>query len=116
MEKIYRLASAAERDLLDILAYTNRQWGSAQAEKYVADIEACLEAIVKGRVRGKPFLVQKIKIFIWRCKSHYIFFWTEENRLMCSRFCTPAWTWCCICKIGLADYRNANGGSAGDFG
>jgi toxin ParE1/3/4 len=74
MEKIYRLASAAERDLLDILAYTNRQWGSAQAEKYVADIEACLEAIVKGRVRGKPFLVQEIKIFIWRCKSHYIFF------------------------------------------
>jgi plasmid stabilization system protein ParE len=74
MEKIYRLTSAAERDLLDILAYTNRQWGSAQAEKYVADIEACLEAIVKGRVRGKPFLVQEIKIFIWRCKSHYIFF------------------------------------------
>ena len=74
MEKIYRLASAAERDLLDILAYTNRQWGSAQAEKYVAEIEACLEAIVKGRVRGKPFLVQEIKFFIWLCKKHYIFF------------------------------------------
>ena len=27
---------------------------------------------------------------------------------MCSRFCTPAWTWCCICKIGLADYRIAH--------
>ena len=55
MEKIYRLASAAERDLLDILAYTNRHWGSARAEKYVAHIEACLEAIVKGRVREQTF-------------------------------------------------------------
>jgi len=70
----YRLASAAEKDLIEILDYTTREWGISQAEKYAAEIEACLLAIVTSSGRAKPFFVEGIKIFIWRCKCHYIFY------------------------------------------
>jgi toxin ParE1/3/4 len=115
MEKIYRLASAAERDLLDILAYTNRQWGSAQAEKYVAEMEACLEAIVKGRVRGKPFLVQEIKVFIWLCKRHYIFFLDRGESIDVLAILHTSMDLVLHLQDRFGDYQSANGGSDGDF-
>lgn len=68
------LASAAEKDLIEILDYTTREWGISQAEKYAAEIEGCLLAIVRSPERAKPFFVEGIKIFIWRCKCHYIFY------------------------------------------
>jgi plasmid stabilization system protein ParE len=62
MEKTYRLTSAAESDLIEILDYTTQQWGIAQADKYAGEIEDCLSAIVKGRVHAKAFLIEDIKI------------------------------------------------------
>jgi plasmid stabilization system protein ParE len=79
MEKTYRLTSAAESDLIEILDYTTQQWGIAQADKYAGEIEDCLSAIVKGRVHAKAFLIEDIKILILRCKSHYIFFSEREE-------------------------------------
>jgi plasmid stabilization system protein ParE len=79
MEKTYRLTSAAESDLIEILDYTTQQWCIAQADKYAREIEDCLSAIVKGRGRAKAFFVEDIKILILRCKSHYIFFLEREE-------------------------------------
>ena len=42
----YRLTSAAENDFIEILDYTTREWGISQSEKYAAEIEGCLQAIV----------------------------------------------------------------------
>lgn len=55
MARNYHLASAAERDLIEILDYTSQHWGVAQADKYARDLEDCLMALVEGRVRAKPF-------------------------------------------------------------
>lgn len=40
----YRLSPGAERDLVDIWRYTNRQWGREQANRYTLAIKAkCAE-------------------------------------------------------------------------
>lgn len=79
MARTYHLASAAVRDLIEILDYTSRQWGVVQADKYARDLEDCLMALVEGRVRAKPFYVDSINFLIWRCKSHYIFFFEQAE-------------------------------------
>ena len=48
----YRLTSAAENDFIEILDYTTRE-GISQAEKYAAEIEGCLQAIVASPGRAK---------------------------------------------------------------
>jgi len=75
----YRLTSAAENDFIEILDYTTREWGISQAEKYAAEIEGCLQAIVASPGRAKPFFVEAIRILIWRCKCHYIFYLEQEE-------------------------------------
>ena len=49
----YRLTSAAENDFIEILDYTTREGGISQAEKYAAEIEGCLQAIVASPGRAK---------------------------------------------------------------
>ncbi len=71
MEKTYRLTSAAENDLIEILDYTTQQWGIAQADKYAREIEDCLSAIVKGRGARKGFF----------CRGHQDFDFTVQKPL-----------------------------------
>lgn len=44
----YRLAPAAERDLEDIWLYTQEQWGSAQADRYVDILNAAFAELARA--------------------------------------------------------------------
>lgn len=50
----YRLSPLAEADLEHIWSYTAGRWSPSQAEIYHDGIIAALEALAKGRRRGRP--------------------------------------------------------------
>ena len=49
----YALSPAAQADLEEIWEYTARHWGTAQAERYMRDIQAACEAMSDGTVVGR---------------------------------------------------------------
>ena len=52
----YELAEAAEADLRSIALYTISRWGSKQAARYGAILDAHFEAIGNGKTRTRIFL------------------------------------------------------------
>lgn len=44
----YKLLPAARADLEGIWAYTQRHWGTVQAERYIRGIQATCEALASG--------------------------------------------------------------------
>jgi toxin ParE1/3/4 len=48
----YVLSLRAEADLDDIIAFTVRTWNDAQAERYVAAIEACCQRLADSPMIG----------------------------------------------------------------
>ncbi len=49
-----RFSKLAERDLASIGAYTMRTWGTAQAERYLADLEESCRLLAATRELGAP--------------------------------------------------------------
>jgi toxin ParE1/3/4 len=77
----YRLTSEAASDIKGILDYTLDRWGAEQAEKYVLQVEQCLNDLVSGRRSGKPFGDALPEIQILRCEHHYIFYASQDDQL-----------------------------------
>ena len=50
----YRLTPAARSDIRSIWAYTDDEWGSAQADRYLGQIEETLELLVRNPTLGRP--------------------------------------------------------------
>lgn len=49
----YVLTTAAEADLRDLIRYTRKQWGDAQARVYVAKLTRGIERIATGQTPFK---------------------------------------------------------------
>jgi toxin ParE1/3/4 len=69
----YQITVAAEEDLRGIWRYTLDSWGPEQADRYLEQIEDCLDAIGDGRVRSRSFQRLPDGVCIHRCQHHYIF-------------------------------------------
>jgi plasmid stabilization system protein ParE len=68
----------AEEDLIEIWIYSARQWGEAQADKYLHTLEACCRKIDSGEIAGKQPLSSYPRLRVVRCGQHYLFFLTGE--------------------------------------
>lgn len=80
-----RLSSRAESDLAEIADYTIEAFGIEQAGRYIAGLEACLNAL-----DGKPFtghgtdeLAPGLRRF-WH-KSHVVFFVPDDEGIFIVR-------------------------------
>lgn len=69
----YALLSAAEADLRDIVRYTRKQWGDAQARAYVASLKICIERIASGCSVSRDMAGLYPGLRMSRCEHHYIF-------------------------------------------
>ncbi|WP_260465715.1 type II toxin-antitoxin system RelE/ParE family toxin [Stutzerimonas stutzeri] len=49
----YVLTAAAESDLRGIVRYTRKQWGDAQARRYIATLEQGIASLAMVGVRSK---------------------------------------------------------------
>jgi toxin ParE1/3/4 len=62
----------ARADLADIRRYTLEQWGLAQAERYIASIDAVARNLADGTVKGRP--TTYIDLLKYKSGSHVIYF------------------------------------------
>ncbi|HAF1406543.1 TPA: type II toxin-antitoxin system RelE/ParE family toxin [Salmonella enterica] len=69
----YILTAEAEADLRGIIRYTRKQWGTAQARRYIGRLEhgiACL-ATGPGPFRDMSELFPELRMT--HCEHHYVF-------------------------------------------
>ena len=73
MTASYALLAEAEADLREILRYTRKQWGDAQARAYVAKLKGCIEraALRQGVAKDMAALYPGLRMV--RCEHHFIF-------------------------------------------
>jgi toxin ParE1/3/4 len=71
--KGYRLTEAADGHLQEIWRYTRDRWGAAQANAYLAAIEASLDAAIKvpALLRSRPELGEGL--MARRALSHVVY-------------------------------------------
>ena len=69
----YVLTKAAEGDLREVIGYTRRQWGAAQARRYAAQLQSCTEALVAGDGRHRDMGELYPGLRMLHCEHHYIF-------------------------------------------
>jgi toxin ParE1/3/4 len=69
----YVLTKAAEVDLRDVIRYTRRQWGDAQARRYVSQLQSCAAALAAGDGRHRDMGDLYPGLRMMRCEHHYIF-------------------------------------------
>ncbi len=69
----YVFAAEADEDLDGIVDYTRRQWGDAQARRYLAQLRLCLDQITDehGRFRIETSFSHPVRVL--RCQHHYIY-------------------------------------------
>ena len=73
MSAVY-IRPAAETDLTDIFDFSEANWGSAQAEAYIAKILQMLDRIAADRRLGKPASGRHATLLRQACGSHFIIF------------------------------------------
>ena len=73
MSRTYRLALAAEEDLLAIWLYTDRRWGEEQADIYQDTLHAAFRHLADGTMTSRPFAGDD-DIRFCKCEHHYLFF------------------------------------------
>ena len=69
----YVLTRAAEADLREVIGYTRRQWGVAQARRYASELQRCIEALAAGEVGNRDLADLYPGLRVRHCQHHYIF-------------------------------------------
>jgi toxin ParE1/3/4 len=80
--KGYRLTEAADRHLREIWRYTRDRWSAAQADAYLARIEAALEAAIAtpALLRPRPELGEGV--VARRAVSHIVYGVVDDEMLV----------------------------------
>ncbi|MEO9130487.1 MAG: type II toxin-antitoxin system RelE/ParE family toxin [Sphingomonas sp.] len=73
MSASYTLLAAAEADLRDIIRYTRKHWGSAQARSYVAGLQRAIEAVAVGQSQFRDMSALHRGLRMVKCDHHFIF-------------------------------------------
>lgn len=82
MTAIYVLLPAAEADLRDVIRYTRKQWGEAQARTYIAKLQRGIESMAEGQALFKDMTALYPGLRMLRCEHHYIFGLLRDNAPM----------------------------------
>ncbi|MFT7678310.1 MAG: toxin ParE1/3/4 [Planctomycetota bacterium] len=70
---------AAEEDLIGIWLYSHRNWGQAQADRYMNAIEAGMKVILKAPDEGLN--LEHIRRGYWSTRvQHHVAFYTFNSR------------------------------------
>ena len=79
------LSEAAKSDLVDIWVETDRQWGAAQADRYLDDIERALKGLIANLHMGSDCsdLLQGARKLI--TGRHLIFYEVDLDRIFVIR-------------------------------
>lgn len=77
----YFLTPAAQRDLSKIWDFSEERWSSAQAEKYIREIQAALKRVAEEFDRGRRREDICAGYMSYAVGSHVIFYRQQENSL-----------------------------------
>jgi len=80
-----RFTKLALTDLIEISVYTEEHWGEVQAERYVADLQALCQLLIKVPHLGKPFRCSTANARKLVTGSHAIFYVASESEILISR-------------------------------
>ena len=69
----YLLTAAAEADLESIARYTIAKWGTNQALRCGAKLDAHFEAIGNGKAKDRVFLQHRPELRVSRVEHHFVF-------------------------------------------
>ena len=69
----YVLTIAADADLREVLRYTSRQWGVAQARRYASRLQHCIEALAAGKGGYRDLEDLHPGLRMVHCEHHYVF-------------------------------------------
>jgi toxin ParE1/3/4 len=70
-----RISAAARERLLEIWDYTEKTWSEEQADTYVRELVAAINAIAGERHRWRSVMDDALpNVFFFRHQHHYIFF------------------------------------------
>jgi toxin ParE1/3/4 len=75
----YVFTAEADEDLDGIVDYTRRQWGDAQARRYLAQMRLSLDRIADAGGRFKIETSFSHPVRVMRCQHHYIYCVPREN-------------------------------------
>lgn len=80
-----RYTVRAEEDLYGIGAYSIQRWGTAQADKYIGQMEACFQALAKNSALGRS--CDHIRPGLRRMEQgrHVVFFREETGGILIAR-------------------------------
>lgn len=81
----YQIDTDAKADLDDIWEYTFQEWGEAQADKYLMQLDECIEAILNGVAYVRTYENAPSGLKFHRCQHHYIFFVETADMIIVSR-------------------------------
>jgi toxin ParE1/3/4 len=77
----YVLSPAARSDLDEIWDYTEEQWSAGQADRYVRELVAAIEAIASGRRNGRACDDIRPGYFKLLSGSHVVFYKTAGSQI-----------------------------------
>lgn len=78
----YQLTIPADQDLIDIWDYTDDQWGTDQADRYIHQIHSCFEKIGTGQAAVRPLAEIHPDLASSLCEKHRIFFLTRATPII----------------------------------
>ena len=78
-------APRATADIDQIFDYTEAQWGSDQAEKYISDLRDACRSFTGTLRPGRSAASIRKGYFVIGCGSHNIFFREEKTRIVIVR-------------------------------
>jgi len=81
----FRFSRRAEADLLNIADYTLRTWGSAQADRYLGELEACCQFLADNAALGRT--CDEVRPGLRRLEhgKHVVFYRQEPGGVLVSR-------------------------------
>ena len=81
----FRFSRRAEADLLSIGDYTLRTWGSAQAARYLRELEVCCQMLADNPMLGR--LCDDVRPGLRRLEhgKHVVFYRQERGGILVSR-------------------------------
>lgn len=79
MNRNYVLTESAEADLQNIIRYTRKEWGDAQARYYVSNMEKRIMALAAGEAPFRDLSEIWPSLRVARCGHHYVFCLPRDN-------------------------------------
>jgi toxin ParE1/3/4 len=82
---LVRYSRRAEDDFYEIAIYTVEQWGTAQADRYMAELEAFCELLADFPGIGRECDEIAPQLRRMEHESHVVFFFSKDDGILVSR-------------------------------